>query len=686
MSKPQPKLLSTAWSESGLKNDVPEKRTASSDYGSASYELGFPSETMTPIANGGTPPSGKDMNGVLHDLSAHIVYQNSGCRYRFDPEFAEKNGGYAKGAVVMNDAGDTEYVSLIDGNTSNPNTENRTGKWAIHAGNKLAQLAEQAGRKAVPVGAIFAYDKRMTKIEDWLICDGAQFNATAYPDLYKALGNKNVLPQIPLSDIGMTAFFPVDEIPKGWIAFDEIRSKVTDKTYPKLHTLLIKKYGSIANVPTAEDRFIRNAGNGLGVGLKQEDAMQNIKGTLPRFDDLSDPNEATGAFAATRKIALSPMHMANEQAVFADFDASRVVRTAHETRPKSLVLKLCIKAVDDFTDVVFWIKAKNKAETELDGSGSLNNGGATNVVLSGEYEIKPKYINILPEIVNFAAGESTTENALKYPLADGFFACEWEVAGKKFNSTHFAHVGRTQDYAVVIAPESTQLNFVVANRNIQVNNPTNNAIKLLSVKVLAAQAEYPNKPKVNDDDPEVVTLLNVKTDLQKQWADKLREIRAEKAVYENLKERDIGLVTTHALGIGYQENHHINFFYVPMTAGSILKSYGNFNYDNTDLINKNDKLIFALADNLTESEAREKITRGESVAIKTTFARVDFDEIGNNGYNNARTVYEAHIWARTNAYNEYLTRFTQQEDALNTQMQAQIMRIDAQIAQLKNGE
>ena len=46
-----------------------------------------------------------------------------------------------------------------------------------------------------------------------------------------------------------------------------------------------------------------------------------------------------------------------EQSVSLDFDASRVVPTAEENRPKSLILKLCIKAINSFDDVVFWIKS-----------------------------------------------------------------------------------------------------------------------------------------------------------------------------------------------------------------------------------------------------------------------------------------------------------------------------------------
>ena len=119
---PQPKLLQKPWASDGLKNDIPTVRTGSLAQESATYAEGFPSITMTPIATGGKPPSGKDMNGVLNEISAHTVWQNQGGRYRFDQAYCTAIGGYTKGAVLINDAGDTEYVSLVDRNTINFNT------------------------------------------------------------------------------------------------------------------------------------------------------------------------------------------------------------------------------------------------------------------------------------------------------------------------------------------------------------------------------------------------------------------------------------------------------------------------------------------------------------------------------------------------------------------------------------
>ena len=142
---PQPRLLSKAWASDGLKNSIPNTRNSGMPQEGATYADGFPSITMTPISTGGKPPSGKDMNGVLYEISAHTVWQNQGGRYRFDQAFCDAIGGYSKGAVLINDTLDTEYISLVDANTHNPNSGNNTGKWAIHAGKGLKASTAQAG-------------------------------------------------------------------------------------------------------------------------------------------------------------------------------------------------------------------------------------------------------------------------------------------------------------------------------------------------------------------------------------------------------------------------------------------------------------------------------------------------------------------------------------------------------------
>lgn len=118
----QPKLLAKIWAAIGLKNTIPESRGSGLAQGAATYDEGFPSITMTPITQGGKAPSGKDMNGILHELSAHIVHMNQGGHYKFDSGFAEKINGYNKGAVLINNDETAFFVSLVDQNKTDFNS------------------------------------------------------------------------------------------------------------------------------------------------------------------------------------------------------------------------------------------------------------------------------------------------------------------------------------------------------------------------------------------------------------------------------------------------------------------------------------------------------------------------------------------------------------------------------------
>lgn len=407
---PQPKLLSKPWASDGLKNNIPAERGGGLAQEAATYAEGFPSITMTPISVGGKPPSGKDMNGVLYEISAHTVWQNQGGRYRFDQAFCDAVGGYPKGAVLINDTLDTEYISLADANTHNPNSGNNAGKWAIHAGKGLKAGTAQAGivqlssatgsesedmaatpkavkaaydkavesaGKGIPVGAIVSFPKAVRNPAGYLKANGTTFAQNTFPDLYRALGNSNRLPDLSRTDIGITAWFPSDQIPTGWLAFDDIRTRVTETAYPELYRLLVAQYGSIRNVPQAEDRFIRNAANGLAIGTKQEDAIRNITGKIDsgsrsneQLFDTAIPEGAFGIDKARKNWTYDGDGGGSDRPSAITFDASRVVPTADENRPKALVLKLCIKAADTLGEAVFWIKSHG----ETVNAGALDAG------------------------------------------------------------------------------------------------------------------------------------------------------------------------------------------------------------------------------------------------------------------------------------------------------------------------
>ncbi|WP_308030517.1 pyocin knob domain-containing protein, partial [Neisseria lactamica] len=227
----------------------------------------------------------------------------------------------------------------------------------------------------IPVGAIVSFPKAVRNPAGYLRADGTTFAQNTFPDLYRALGNSNRLPDLSRTDIGITAWFPSDQIPTGWLAFDDIRTRVTETAYPELYRLLVAKYGSIRNVPQAEDRFIRNAGNGLAVGTKQEDEIKrHVHKVFSHWTN--HPDAAALGYEDRNERQRSALvstwtdENLNDNGFLTPRPDSKMATGGDENRPKALVLKLCIKAADTLGEAVFWIKSHG----ETVNAGALDAG------------------------------------------------------------------------------------------------------------------------------------------------------------------------------------------------------------------------------------------------------------------------------------------------------------------------
>lgn len=234
---------------------------------------------------------------------------------------------------------------------------------------------KDAGGDGVPIGAVVSFPRAVTNPVGFLRADGSTFSQQTFPDLYRTLGDSNQLPDLTRSDVGMTAYFAVDNIPAGWIAFDEIATQVTEQRYPELYRHLVGKYGSINSVPKVADRFLRNAGNGLSVGQTQEDELKRhthkVFAAEPShrsasIEGLKNDNNLLDAGLVT---AINDSYWIDNGWMTPDVH-SNFATGGDETRPKSLVLKLCIKALNSFDDVVFWIKSHG----EVTNAGALDAG------------------------------------------------------------------------------------------------------------------------------------------------------------------------------------------------------------------------------------------------------------------------------------------------------------------------
>lgn len=255
----------------------------------------------------------------------------------------------------------------------------------------------------IPVGAIVSFPKVVQNPAGYLKANGTTFAQNTFPDLYRALGNSNRLPDLSRTDIGITAWFPSDQIPAGWLAFDDIRTRVTATAYPELYRLLTEKYGSIQNVPQVEDRFIRNAANGLAVGMKQADEIKQHKHKLPTTSrpaatGLTDWVPTNETFGTTIDNGLSDNGWG--------MPVSDQAQTGGgETRPKALVLKLCIKAADTLGEAVFWIKSYG----ETINAGALDAG---TLAQNLQDKADRTHTHTAAQITDFSAAVSNAVNGI----------------------------------------------------------------------------------------------------------------------------------------------------------------------------------------------------------------------------------------------------------------------------------
>lgn len=102
------------------------------DPAAASFELGFPPQTFTDEGAGGTPPDGRDFNGILGFLSAWSRWQQTGAPIAYDAAFQTAVGGYPLGAVVASAVTlGTFWLSTVENNLTNPDTGG--AGWRRHA-------------------------------------------------------------------------------------------------------------------------------------------------------------------------------------------------------------------------------------------------------------------------------------------------------------------------------------------------------------------------------------------------------------------------------------------------------------------------------------------------------------------------------------------------------------------------
>lgn len=107
---------------SGYIRSIPVASQIGITDGAASLTDGFPPLNFQPVGSGGVPPFGQDFNGLLNAMSAWTRWQNSGGLVPYDSGFSTSIGGYPAGSVLKGTSAGVAWMSIVDDNTTNPNT------------------------------------------------------------------------------------------------------------------------------------------------------------------------------------------------------------------------------------------------------------------------------------------------------------------------------------------------------------------------------------------------------------------------------------------------------------------------------------------------------------------------------------------------------------------------------------
>jgi len=161
------------------------------------------------------------------------------------------------------------------------------------------------------------------------------------------------LPWAQLVPPGQVMFFAAPAAPAGWVKANG--ALLSRTVYLNLFIQLGTVFGAgdgatTFGIPDLRGEFLRGWDDARGVdagrvfGTGQTDALQNITGALNLMRaTLGVTMTASGAFQTATTTSFNDANAGAAPYYNTTFDASRVARTATETRPRNIALLACIK-------------------------------------------------------------------------------------------------------------------------------------------------------------------------------------------------------------------------------------------------------------------------------------------------------------------------------------------------------
>jgi len=197
MALAKPTQISVPFSSNGVKNTIPETATGSN---LASMQEGFPVITMTDVDQGGMPPQGQDMNGILFDVTTAIQYQQAGGLFPYDATFAQAIDGYPLGALLTAADGSCLYQNTVSGNVSDPDNGGQGWSQILSSASitgkqdKLTPVQMDAVNSGITSARVAIYDSYANGKQDTLTFDNTPTSGSTNPvtsdGIYTALGTK----------------------------------------------------------------------------------------------------------------------------------------------------------------------------------------------------------------------------------------------------------------------------------------------------------------------------------------------------------------------------------------------------------------------------------------------------------------------------------------------------------------
>ncbi len=160
-----------------------------------------------------------------------------------------------------------------------------------------------------------------------------------------------ILQNISGETTGKIGYFAMATPPAGWLEANGASLLRAD--YQPLFDAIGTHWGSVDgdhfSLPDLRGEFVRGLDNGRGIdtartlGDPQLDALQNIKATWHTDKNGSTPAPTGAIHEPNAPAVYKGPGGSSDLSVTYEFDASREVRTANETRPRNIALLACIK-------------------------------------------------------------------------------------------------------------------------------------------------------------------------------------------------------------------------------------------------------------------------------------------------------------------------------------------------------